>query len=148
MRSSSFASRLGSVVAPIVLLAVAPAACTSSVRHAGPAKPANTALIVGEYERHPPDGETALRFRADGSVRLAKTKAQLDTEPLLASGGWKLDGDRLTLTYDKGACSDPSSDRDGVYTVVISKVGIHFTKVEDRCARRSSIDGQTWWRLK
>jgi len=148
MRSSSFAARLGSVVAPVVLLAVAPAACSPSARHAGPAKPANTELIVGEYERHPPDGETALRFRADGSVRLAKTKALLDTEPPLATGGWKLDGDRLTLTYDKGACSDRSSDREGVYTVVISKVGIHFTKVEDSCERRSAIDGQTWWRSK
>jgi len=34
-----------------------------------------------------------------------------------------------------------------VYTVVIPKVGIHFTKVEDSCARRAAIDGQTWWRL-
>ena len=147
MCSSSFAARLGSYAATGVVSLVV-AACASSARHAVPAKPANTELIVGEYERHPPDGSTALRFRADGSVRLAKTKAQLDAEPLLASGSWRLDGDRLTLSYDKGACSDKASDRDGVYTVVISKVGIHFTKVEDGCERRSSIDGQTWWRLK
>jgi hypothetical protein len=139
MRSLSIAIWLGTGTACL-------AACSSGP-HAVPAKPSNTELIVGSYERHPPDGETALRFRADGSVRLAKTKAQLDSEPLLASGSWKIDGERLTLTYDKGACSDKGSDKTGVYTVTISKVGIHFTKVEDSCERRAAIDGQTWWRI-
>jgi hypothetical protein len=145
MRSCSVAS-LGGFAAALVLVSVA--ACESGPHIAGPAKPPNTQLIVGEYERHPPDGATAIRFRPDGGVRLAKTKAQLDGEPALAIGSWKLDGDRLTLSYDKGACTDNTDDRTGVYTVVISKVGIHFTKVEDSCARRAAIDGQTWWRLR
>jgi hypothetical protein len=122
-------------------------ACSSSPQ-AGPPKRPNTELIVGEYERHPPDGETALRFRADGSVRLARSKAMLDADPPLATGTWKLDGARLTLTYDKGICNDRPDDRAGIYTVVISKIGIHFTRVEDSCERRSAIDGQTWWRIK
>ena len=36
----------------------------------------------------------------------------------------------------------------GVYKVVISKVGIHFQKVQDSCDQRAKIDGQTWWRIK
>jgi hypothetical protein len=132
-----------------------------------PLKPPNNQLLLGEYERHPPDGTTAIRFRADGSVRLAKTRALLDTEPPLAVGTWTLDdrgtppagsapgggrgsmdGTKLTLTYDQGACTEAPGDKVGVYTVVVSKIGIHFTKVEDSCARRAAIDGQTWWRLK
>jgi len=123
------------------------AACGPDV-HAVPPKRPNTELIVGEYERHPPDGETAIRFRGDGSVRLAKTRALLDTEPPIATGSWKLDGAKLTITHDKGTCTEPSGEETGVYSVVISKVGIHFTKVEDSCARRAAIDGQTWWRIK
>jgi hypothetical protein len=122
-------------------------ACSSGP-HAMPPKPPNTELIVGEYERHPPDGETAIRFRGDGSVRLAKNRAQLDAEPPLATGSWKLDGARLTLTYDQGICTERPGDRAGAYTVVISRIGIHFTKLEDSCERRSAINGQTWWRIK
>jgi hypothetical protein len=116
--------------------------------HAVPLKAPNTELIIGEYERHPPDGTTAVRFRGDGSVRLARTKALLDTEPPLASGEWKIDGNRLTVTYDKGLCTAQAGEQTGVYTVVISRVGIHFTKVDDSCERRAAIDGQTWWRVK
>lgn len=129
-------------VTSVVLLAC------SSGPHAVPPKPPNTELIIGEYERHPPEGETAVRFRADGSVRLAKNRAQLDAEPALATGSWKLDGPHLTLTYDHGICTERPGDHAGVYTVVISKIGVHFTKVEDSCERRSAIDGQTWWRIK
>jgi len=113
-----------------------------------PLKAPNEELILGEYERHPPDGTTAIRFRADGSVRLAKSKALLDSEPALAVGTWKTDGAKLTLTYEQGACTEAPGDKTGVYTVVVSKIGIHFTKVDDSCARRAAIDGQTWWRLK
>ena len=116
--------------------------------HAVPPKRPNTELIVGEYERHPPDGETAVRFRADGSVRLAKSRTQLDAEPPLASGTLKLEGGKLTLSYDKGICNDRPGDQTGVYTVVISRIGIHFTKGEDSCERRAGIDGQTWWRIR
>jgi hypothetical protein len=123
------------------------AACGPEIRAMPPKRP-NTELIIGEYERHPPDGATAIRFRGDGSVRLARTRALLDTEPPLATGSWKLDGAKLAVTYDKGLCTEQPGDQTGVYTVVISKIGIHFTKVEDSCARRSAINGQTWWRIK
>lgn len=123
------------------------AACAPEPR-AVPLKPPNTELIVGEYERHPPEGQTAVRFRGDGSVRLAKTRALLDTAPPLATGTWKVDGARLTVTYETGTCSDTAASKTGVYTVVISKIGIHFTKVEDSCERRATMDGQTWWRTK
>jgi len=129
------------------IASLAPLAACSEPQVVPPKRP-NTELIVGEYERHPPQGETAIRFRADGSVRLAKSRAQLDAEPPLATGSWKLDGGRLTLSYDHGICTDQPGDHTGVYTVVISKIGIHFTRVEDSCERRSAIDGQTWWRLK
>jgi hypothetical protein len=122
------------------------AACSEP--QAVPPKRPNTELIVGEYERHPPDGETAVRFRADGSIRVARNRAQLDAEPPLAGGTWKLDGNRLTLNYDHGNCTERPGDQVGVYTVVISKIGIRFTKVEDSCERRSAIHGQTWWRIK
>jgi hypothetical protein len=130
----------------LVLVAQLPA-CSEGPRAMPPKRP-NTELIVGAYERHPPDGETAIRFRADGSARLAKTRALLDTEPALATGTWKLDGGKLTVTYDQGICTDKAADKTGVYNVVISKIGIHFTKVEDSCERRAAIDGQTWWRIK
>ena len=55
---------------------------------------------------------------------------------------------RLTLTYDKGICNDRPDDRAGVYTVVVSRISIHFTRLEDTCERRTAIDGQTWWRIK
>lgn len=123
------------------------AACTSAPQALPPKRP-NTELIVGEYERHLPDGETAIRFRADGSVRLAKNRAQLDAEPPLAAGSWKLDGARLTLSYDRGVCTERPADHSGVYSVVISKIGIRFAKIEDSCERRSAIHGQTWWRIR
>jgi hypothetical protein len=122
------------------------AACSEP--QAVPPKRPNTELIVGDYERHPPDGETAVRFRGDGSVRIARNRGQLDAEPPLASGTWKLEGARLTLNYDHGNCTERQGDQVGVYTVVISKIGIRFTKIEDSCERRSAINGQTWWRIK
>jgi hypothetical protein len=116
--------------------------------HAVPPKAPNNEIIFGEYERHPPDGTTAMRFRGDGSLRVAKTKAELDAEPPLASGTWKIDAGKLTITYDAGACTERETDKSGVYNVVISRVGIHFTRVEDSCERRAKLDGQTWWRVK
>jgi hypothetical protein len=125
----------------VVILVLA--ACGSDKPPVGPPKRPATELIVGEFERRPPDGTTAIRFRADGSVLVAHERAKLDRESL-ASGTWKLDGDQLTLTYDKGMCADGSP---GVYKVVVSKIGVHFGKVEDRCDQRAKIDNQTWWRI-
>ena len=134
------------IAVPLVSIAQL-AACSEGPRAVPPKRP-NNELIVGAYERHPPDGETAIRFRADGSVRLAKNRAQLDAEPALATGTWKLDGPTLTVTYDKGICTEQPGEQTGKYTGVISRVGIRFTKLEDGCARRAAIDGQTWWRVR
>ena len=73
-------------------------------------KPPNDMLIVGEYERRPPDGTTAIRFVRDGSVKLAHDKGELDSKTL-ATGSWKLDGDK---NYD----GTPRQRRFGLMTIV------------------------------
>ena len=122
-------------------------ACSSAPQPQPPKRP-NTELIVGDFERHPPDGVTAMRFEGDGTFRLAKTKAELEHTPYAAQGTYKLDGDQLTFTNEQGACTDKPADKVGTYKVVLGKVGIRFAKVTDSCERRRSIDGQTWWRVK
>ena len=112
-----------------------------------PPKLPNTALIAGDYERHKPDGETAIRFAPDGSYRIAKNRMQFDVEPAVGTGSYKIDGDQLTLIADKGQCADAPGSKEGVYKVVLSKIGIRFTKVSDSCEGRSRYDGQTWWRI-
>jgi hypothetical protein len=110
-----------------------------------PPKRPNNELIIGEFARRPPAGTTAARFRADGSVVIAHEQKDLDTKPL-ASGSFKLDGDKLMLDYASGEMCSPGQE--GTYTVVISKVGIRFTKVDDPCERRAKMDGETWYRVK
>lgn len=110
-----------------------------------PPKRPNTELIVGEFARRPPAGTTAARFAGDGSVTIAHDASELDTKPL-ATGRYTLDGDKLTLVYSTGEMCEAGAE--GVYTVVISRVGIRFTKVDDRCERRAKIDGETWYRVK
>ncbi len=39
-------------------------------------------------------------------------------------------------------------NKTGTYQVVVSKIGIRFKKLDDSCAERSRLDGQTWWRIK
>jgi hypothetical protein len=128
-------------VLPVLVIV---AACGSGKPDPVPPKRPNNELIIGEFERHPPAGTTAVRFRADGSVTLAHDRSKLDGETL-ATGTFKLDGEQLTLSYSTGMCA---SDGDGVYKVVVSKVGIRFTKVDDNCAQRSKIDGETWFRAR
>ncbi|NVB80107.1 MAG: hypothetical protein HOV81_17065 [Kofleriaceae bacterium] len=108
-----------------------------------PPKRPNNELIVGEFARKPPVGTTAARFTGDGSVTIAHDASELDSKPL-ASGTWKLDGDQLTLVYQKGEMCPAGVE--GTYTVVISKIGIRFTKIDDPCERRAKIDGETWYR--
>lgn len=108
-----------------------------------PPKAPNTELIVGKFARKPPVGTTAAWFRADGSITLASKVDELDSKAI-AQGSWKLDGDQLQLTYDKGEMCDAGVT--GTYKVVISKIGIHFTKVDDACERRAKMDGETWYR--
>lgn len=123
----------------LVLLAGCPA------KQPLPPKPPNTDLIAGVYERHKPDGETAIRFDANGSYRVAKNREQFDVEPPVATGTYKIEGDTLVMTADKGQCAD---SREGTYKVVLSKIGIRWTKVADGCEARSRYDGQTWWRVR
>jgi len=110
-----------------------------------PPKRPNTELIVGEFARKPPAGTTAARFRGDGSVVIAHEEKELDSKPL-AAGTWQLDGDKLSLTYASGEMCPAGVE--GTYTVVISKVGIRFTKVDDACERRAKMDGETWYRIR
>jgi hypothetical protein len=126
----------------ILLVAMLAGACSEKPPPMPPKAP-NTELIIGTFARKPPVGTTAAWFRADGSVTLASKAEELETKPI-ASGSWKLDGDQLQLTYDKGDMCEAGAT--GTYKVVISKIGIRFSKVDDACERRSKIDGETWYR--
>ena len=121
------------------------AACSSGAADRVPPKAPNTELIVGTFERRPPDGTTVARFQGDGTVTIAHDAATLDRKNL-AVGSYKLDGAQLTLSYTSGEMCKPSET--GTYKVVISKIGIRFTKVNDPCTDRSKIDDQTWHRAK
>jgi hypothetical protein len=127
-----------------LLVAIVLSGCGGgSDRHAVPPKRPNNELILGEFARRPPDGTTAARFRADGSVVVAHNKNELDTKPL-ATGTFQLEKDQLTLTYTGGDMCKGGGP--GVYKVVLSKIGIRFTKVSDDCEQRAKLDGQTWFR--
>jgi len=128
---------------PVILLVLA--GCPE--KQPIPPKKPNTDLIAGVYERHKPDGETAIRFDPSGGYRIAKNRMQFDVEPAVGTGTYKIDGDTLTMTADKGQCAESAGTKQGTYKVVLSKVGIRFTKVSDTCERRSAYDGQTWWRV-
>ncbi len=126
-------------------IAIVVSACGGSEHKYVPPKKPNNELILGEFARRPPDGTTAARFRADGSVTIAHEQNQLDTKPL-ATGTFALDKDQLTLTYTSGdMCKGGGA---GVYKVVLSKIGIRFAKVSDDCEQRAKLDGQTWFRVK
>jgi len=125
---------------PVLLVLVA---CGS--QHQGVKKAPNEELIVGEYERHPPDGTTVINFKPDGSLELAHDRASLGTKNL-ATGTFELQGSDMTLTYTGGEmCNGQGA---GHYQVVISRIGIRFTKVDDPCDQRAKMDGQTWFRVK
>src|SRR5689334_15455661 len=108
-----------------VLVALVALGCSSSSTGPQPPKRPNDELIVGEFERHPPDGTTAIRFRGDGSVTVAHDRASLDSKTL-ATGSFHVEHDQVTLAYNSGDMCP--SGVEGVYKVVISRVGIHFTK--------------------
>ena len=110
-----------------------------------PPKAPNNELIVGEFERRHQEAKTAARFTKEGYVMVASKADELDSKTI-ASGSYKLDGDQLTLTYDKGEICEAGVS--GVYKIVVSKIGIRFTKVDDACERRAKMDGETWYRLK
>ena len=112
-----------------------------------PPKRPNTELIAGSYERHQPDGETAIRFQPDGGYRIAKNRMQFDVEPAVGTGTYTIDKDTLTIEASKGMCAESAGTKTGTYKIVLSKIGIRFTKLSDTCVRRSKFDGQTGWRV-
>lgn len=123
------------------------AACGTPQTRA-PLKKPNDELLVGAYNRRGGDGEQAIRFASDGTYRVAKNKSMLDQEPPLGTGTWKISGDQLTLSAQQGMCTEAEQERQATYKVVVSKVGVRYEKVSDDCARRSTMDGQTWWRIR
>jgi hypothetical protein len=127
-----------------VALFVLFAACSPTPAPQPPKKP-NTELVVGDFARRPPDGEMAVRFGSDGRFVFAKSKGELEKSGHLADGSYNVEGDQLTFVADKGMCAD--SVKVGTYKVVISKIGIRLTKVDDGCTERARLDGQTLWRL-
>ncbi|HUS29528.1 MAG TPA: hypothetical protein VMZ53_13540 [Kofleriaceae bacterium] len=123
-------------------IAVLLAACGGKPDPQPPKRP-NNELIVGEFERRHQEAHTAARFKADGSITIASKADELDSKAI-ATGTYKLDGEKLTLVYTKGDLCEAGVE--GTYNVVISKVGIRFTKLDDACERRAKIDGETWYR--
>ncbi len=108
-----------------------------------PPKRPNQELIVGDFARKPPEGTMALRFRGNGGIAVGKDKTKLDTPE--AEGTFEIEKDQMTISFDKGELCP--ADQKGVYKVVISKLGIRFTKVDDDCEARARWDGSTFWRL-
>jgi hypothetical protein len=132
--------------APILLAMMTLTACGGADEErpmAQPPKRPNNELIVGDFARKPPDGTMALRFRGNGEIAVAKDKSKLDA-PDVAEGTFEIDKDQMTLTFEKGDMC--TADQKGVYKVVISRIGLRFTKVEDDCAARSKWDGSTFFR--
>lgn len=129
----------------LLVVLVTEAGCPS--KDPVPPKRPNTELIAGSYERHQPDGETAIRFQPDGGYRIAKNRMQFDVEPAVGTGTYTIDKDTLTIEASKGMCAESAGTKTGTYKVVLSKIGIRFTKISDTCERRSKFDGQTWWRV-
>lgn len=125
------------------LLLIVLVGCSSS--HQGATKRPNEELIVGQYERHPPAGTTVIDFKPDGSLEEAHDRGSLGSKDL-ATGTFDLQGSDMTLTYTGGDMCKGSGP--GHYKVVISKVGIRFTMVDDPCAQRAKMDGETWFRVK
>ena len=129
----------------LVLVVVGSGACGGAAEehaHAQPPKRPNNELIVGDFARKPPDGTLALRFRANGEIAVGKDKTKLDAPE--ASGAFEIEKDQMTITFDKGELCTP--EQKGVYKVVISKIGLRFTKVEDDCEARARWDGSTFFR--
>ncbi len=133
--------RVGRVVVAVVALA----GCAAEKPSRIPKKP-NSELIVGDFERHPPAGKNAYRFFGNGEFFAAKDRGELEHTPHLSEGTYEVDGTKLTFHAKRGECANDAAT--GVYQVVISKIGIRFTKVDDACAWRGRLDGQTLWRIK
>jgi len=140
--------RLPNAACVVCLVHLISLASCGPERAPAPAKKPNDQLIVGDFARRGGDGKSAIRFARDGTYRLAEDKSSFDKEPPLGTGTWKISGDQLTLSAQRGLCTDAGQGRDATYKVVVSKVGVRFEKVSDDCERRATMDGQTWWRIQ
>ncbi len=120
----------------------APDAASSPDAWSAPDAPAT---LVGDWAQ-PAPFVAVLRFDADGTQRVASTRAELGSAPF-ATGTWELSGRRLTFTNTVGACSDSPANQVGVYDVDVSANELTFTLVEDVCPMRNVIAGETWTRL-
>lgn len=98
--------------------------------------------IVGDWSQ-PPPYRAFMRFDADGTQRVARSRADLDSAPL-AAGTWELSGSRLTLRNTVGACSAPATHQVGEYEVRWTADTLAFSLVDDVCGERNVIDGETW----
>lgn len=101
--------------------------------------------IVGDWSQ-PPPYRAFMRFDADGTQRVARSRAELDSGPL-AAGTWELSGSRLTLRNTVGACSAPATHQVGEYEVRWTADTLTFSLVDDVCGERNVIDGETWTRV-
>ena len=100
--------------------------------------------LVGDWASPVAHGRF-MRFTADGKFGLALAAADLGVSK--TTGTWSLAGTSLAFTNLTGACSSPAADRVGVYTTKLVGNTLQFSKLEDACEARSSIDGETWTRL-
>ena len=93
-----------------------------------PPKPPNTDLIAGVYERHKPDGETAIRFESNGSYRIAKNREQFDVEPAVGTGTYKIDAATNPKALDLTHTSGPDKGQTvlGIYTLTGDSLKICF----------------------
>lgn len=101
--------------------------------------------LVGDWAEPPPYG-AFIRFSADGTQRVARTRADLVVTPI-ATGTWTLSGKRLTLENTGGACSTPPEHRIGTYDIDLAADSVTFAKVSDACSSRNVIAGERWTRL-
>ena len=106
--------------------------------------PTAAEALVGDWASPVAHGRF-MRFTADGKLSLALNAADLGSAK--TTGTWSLAGNSLTFANLTGACSSPSTDQVGVYTAQFVGGALRFSKLEDACEARSSIDGETWTRL-
>ena len=129
------------------VLVVTLAACGGGDDHAHYAvapKPPNDALIVGSTSAtHPPARPRSASIATARSSSPTTRPSSPPTRPSRPARG-RSTSDQLTLTYTEGECAQ---DGPGVYKVVLSKIGVHFTKVDDACESRSHMDNEVWRRF-
>lgn len=130
-----------------VLFALACSSCGGAPKPSPPS-PEPTPVVhslVGDFERQDPEAATVIRFSQDGTCAVGATVADLVTPSHRCT--WTLDGKRLTFTNVAGICADAEATRIGAFDIEVTEATVSFKMIDDKCARRMSIDGQTWLRL-